>query len=108
MSKWPTSRTVTKEMSRRTHFWQSPQWRRALHVDGGMAEAEGLAAGTGLLTGDLVRTASPSPSPCPECRGRGDVVVIDLISSVTSRRCQACGYRWDTPSDVDASAARPR
>jgi hypothetical protein len=93
-------------MSRRTRFWQSPRWRRVLQVDGGLAEAEGLAAGTGLLTGDLVRSASPSPSPCPECRGQGDVVVIDLVSSVTSRCCQACSHRWDTPSAVEAPANR--
>lgn len=91
---------------KRPRFSLPEQVRRALQVDGHMAEAEGLAAGTGLLTGDLTRGRAVDAAPCPECSGRGDVAVIDLVAQVVSRRCQRCGHRWDTASEVPATDAR--
>lgn len=95
-------------MSRRARTWFPAQWRKVLRVDGSLAEAEGLAAGTGLLTGDLVRgtaSATARPSPCPACAGRGEVVVIDLVAQVVSRRCRVCGHRWDLAEAADTSVA---
>ncbi len=75
-------------------FWRSQRVRRALRPDGGLAEAEGLAAGTGLLTGSLVRPAAQAQVPCPTCGGASEVVVIDLVAHETSRSCRRCGRRW--------------
>ena len=44
-------------MAERTRFWRSNRWRDALRPDTDMAQAEGLAAGTGLLTGTVAKTA---------------------------------------------------
>ncbi len=94
-------------MARRPHFWNSWQWRRMLLLDGDrdLAEAEGLAAGTGLLTGDTARQKVDTV-PCPICTGVGDVVVIDLVARVVSRRCQSCGHRWDTDEPARNTSAR--
>ncbi len=81
-------------MALRTRFWRSSWWRDALHDDDAMAQAEGLAAGTGLLTGELVRTTPATASACPLCVGVGDVVAIDLIAESVSHRCRSCGHRW--------------
>lgn len=89
-------------MARRVRSWFPAQWRKVLQVDGSLAEAEGLAAGTGLLTGELVRGTPSAASPCPACAGRGDVVVIDLVARVVSRRCRVCGNRWDVAETADA------
>lgn len=89
-------------MTRRARNWFPAQWRKVLLVDGSLAEAEGLAAGTGLITGDLVRSTSAAPAPCPECTGQGDVVVIDLVAQLVSRRCRLCGHRWDVTEPADA------
>lgn len=88
----------------RPRFSLSPQWRKALQPDGHMAEAEGLAAGTGLLTGELVRGAAIDDAPCPECSGPGEVVVIDLVARLVARRCQSCGHRWESNSPAVARA----
>jgi len=92
-------------MARIPRFWQSPSWRRALHVDGDMAEVEGLAAGTGLLTGELARSTHLEPVTCPECQGVGDAVVIDLVARVVTRRCQSCGHRWTTDEVLRSPSA---
>ena len=83
-------------MFRRPHFWQNPQWRKALNPDLNLAEAEGRAAGTGLLTGEIARGAERAMLSCPECDGASDVLVIDLVGLVVTRRCHVCGHRWDT------------
>lgn len=75
------------------------RWRDALKPDVDLAAAEGLAAGTGLLTGDVARSSPHRPhSPCPTCSGPGEVVVVDLIVHATTMRCTECGRRW-TVSD---------
>lgn len=89
-------------MPRLFRFWSSPRWQKVLHVDSDLAEVEGLAAGTGLLTGDIARTRSVAAEPCPECDGQGDVVVIDLVINQVSRRCQSCGHRWGSANGVES------
>ncbi|MCU1496108.1 MAG: hypothetical protein JWM47_61 [Acidimicrobiales bacterium] len=81
-------------MARPPRFWQSATWRKALHVDSDLAEIEGLAAGTGLLTGDLARSARAEAVDCPTCGGIADAVVIDLVARAVTHRCRACGHRW--------------
>jgi len=71
-----------------------------------MAEAEGLAAGTGLLTGDVARTTQVATVACPLCAAAAEVVVIDLVAKQTSRSCPACGHRWT--ADEPALTQRPR
>lgn len=88
-------------MVERTRFWRSNRWRDALRPDSDLAEAEGLAAGTGLLTGTVARTAGvrklPAASqPCPSCGGSGEVVVVDLVAHTTTLRCTGCTRRWTT------------
>lgn len=86
-------------MTERERFWRSTRWREALRPDTDMAQAEGLAAGTGLLTGTVAKSAGPrrvavdNPT-CPSCRGESEIVVVDLIVQATTLRCQACGRRW--------------
>ena len=87
-------------MFRFSRFWQSPGWRKALDVDSDLAEAEGLAAGTGLLTGGLLRNSKLAPVPCPQCGGPGDAMVIDLVARLVTRRCQDCGHRWASDEPV--------
>lgn len=82
-------------MATRTSFWRSGRWREVLLPDSRLASAEGLAAGTGLLTGSVARSAANVQEPCPECRTDGDVVVIDLIDQAVSLRCPRCGHRWN-------------
>lgn len=78
-----------------------PRWLDALRPDADLAQAEGLAAGTGLLTGSVARSVAeqrstlPSP-PCPTCAAESEIVVVDLIVGATTRRCQRCSYRWTT------------
>ncbi|MCU1371746.1 MAG: hypothetical protein JWO77_2940 [Ilumatobacteraceae bacterium] len=86
-------------MTERERFWRSNRWREALRPDTGMAQAEGLAAGTGLLTGTVAKSAGPrkvavANPDCPTCRGESEIVVVDLIVGVTTLRCQSCGRRW--------------
>jgi hypothetical protein len=86
-------------MTERGRFWRSNRWREALRPDSDLAQAEGLAAGTGLLTGTVVRSAgqhkvlAPNPA-CPSCHGSSEIVVVDLIVQATTLRCQSCGRRW--------------
>lgn len=75
-------------------FWHSPRWRNLLRVDSDLAEAEGLAAGTGLLTGHLADASIVSDASCPRCGGPGEVTAIDLIASDVSRRCLQCAWTW--------------
>ena len=64
-----------------------------------MAQAEGLAAGTGLLTGTVAktagaRTAATSAPTCPSCQREGEIMVVDLVAQATTLRCVSCGRRW--------------
>lgn len=73
----------------------------ALRLGGEPATAEGLAAGTGLLTGPSARARAGIPQPCPRCAGTGEVVMVDLISFEVIWRCASCQYEWayaDLPS----------
>jgi hypothetical protein len=86
-------------MSQRSRFWRSNRWRDALRPDSNLAQAEGLAAGTGLLTGTVARSAGQrkvlvSDPLCPTCAGPSEIVVVDLIVEATTLRCQSCGRRW--------------
>ena len=90
-------------MAERTRFWRSNRWLDALRPDTDMAQAEGLAAGTGLLTGTVAKTAGsrkvPEPNPmCPTCSGSSEIVVVDLIVHMTTLRCRSCGRRWTSPN----------
>ncbi len=78
----------------RLRFWHSDGWRRILKVDSDLAEAEGLAAGTGLLTGSLVEDAALPRAECPRCSGTGEVVSIDLLDGEVVRRCRSCAQAW--------------
>ncbi|MEO6988816.1 MAG: hypothetical protein ABI239_09220 [Aquihabitans sp.] len=84
-------------------FWRSPIWQKVLRVDSDHAEVEGLAAGTGLLTGDLTRSANAGNAPCPRCGDPGEVTAIDLVAQVTHRRCRSCVHTW---SISEAEAVR--
>lgn len=92
-------------MARDLPFWRTVKWRKALQVDVDHAEIEGRAAGTGLITGDLVQRAAAAPERCPRCRGIGEPTVVDLVASTVQRRCKRCGHSWDSyePSDSDDS-----
>ena len=86
-------------MTERARFWRSNRWREALRPDTDLAQAEGLAAGTGLLTGTVAKSAGqrkvadPNP-PCPACASPSEIVVVDLIVHATTLRCPSCGRRW--------------
>ena len=65
---------------------------------------EGLAAGTGLLTGSTAEGRAPQAVPtCPHGDGTGHVVVIDLISQAITWRCGTCATEWQT---VDVPVGR--
>ena len=72
-------------------------WMRARRSDS--ARDEGLAAGTGLLTGLLADRSTRSPRAgeleCPACGHRAAFTdVIDLVEHRTFHRCAACRHRW--------------
>lgn len=75
-------------------FWRSPRWRKVLQVDSDLAEAEGLAAGTGLLTGSLAHEIDLPRVDCPRCHGESEVVSIDLLEGEVVRRCRSCAHPW--------------
>ena len=85
-------------MADRGRFWRSARLREVLRPDSDLAEAEGLAAGTGLLTGTVARTAGAQKvareTSCPSCGGDSEIVVVDLIVGATTLRCQSCTRRW--------------
>lgn len=87
-------------MAARARFWRTNRWREALRPDSDLAQAEGLAAGTGLLTGTVAKTVDrqdiPADVVCPSCGGRGEIVVVDLVDHRTTARCVACLHRWTT------------
>ncbi len=92
-------------MSDRPRNFLSKRLRDALRPDTDLAEAEGLAAGTGLLTGTVARSSARTAAidPCPSCHGPGEVVVVDLIGRSTTIRCVDCGRRWTTEDRTSPS-----
>lgn len=64
------------------------------------AHAEGLAAGTGLLTGAAAaRISRHTDFPderCPQCGGRGEVLVVDLVDRRARCVCVECAHAWST------------
>jgi hypothetical protein len=70
--------------------------RRRRHIDDG-ARFEGLAAGTGLLTGDAARRAVPTPvqRACARCQAPAEIELLDLVDQRTSWHCESCGYKWE-------------
>lgn len=90
-------------MTRDHSFWRSVKWRKALQVDVDHAEVEGRAAGTGLITGDLVQSEHIAAERCPRCSGIGEPMVVDLVASTVKRRCKRCGHNWSSfaPSEVE-------
>jgi hypothetical protein len=84
----------------------SRHWRRALDLDRGLAGVEGLAAGTGLLTGDLARAAGTEVLPCPRCAGASEPVVIDLVAGLVVRSCLRCEHRWERSESLGGRPAR--
>lgn len=97
-------------MSIRERYQQARRWRDALRPDADLAQAEGLAAGLGLLTGEVVRTSrrlDPDLTPaCPSCGGASEVAVVDLVGRSTTVRCRACGRRWTTDHAAEAAPGR--
>lgn len=86
-------------MAERARFWRSNRWRDALRPDADLAQAEGLAAGTGLLTGTVAKAAGAHKvavldTGCPSCGGDGELVVVDLVAATTTLRCLSCSRRW--------------
>lgn len=60
---------------------------------------EGLAAGTGLITGHLADDYRGSERSadvvCPSCRHRSTLTdVIDLVERRTHYHCENCRHRW--------------
>ena len=78
-----------------------------MRPDADLAEAEGLAAGTGLLTGTVARTSTKAViAPCPNCGGTAEVVVVDLILASTTMRCRSCRRRWTIADATQATSQR--
>ena len=58
------------------------------------AREEGLAAGTGLLTGRVAEQAVPDVAACPVCGKPAVVDVLDLVDRQARYVCTACAHRW--------------
>jgi uncharacterized protein YbaR (Trm112 family) len=69
------------------------------------AREEGLAAGTGLLTGRVAEKVVTEVTACPQCRKPAVVDVLDLVDRQASYVCTACAHRW-TVRDVPVHAHR--
>ena len=84
---------------------RSRRWIDALRPDTDLAAAEGMAAGLGLLTGQVARSTTRTAVPvedCPGCGGPCAIVVLDLVGRSTTRKCVSCARRWTTSDDRDA------
>ena len=68
------------------------------------ARTEGMAAGTGLLTGSVTDAYTADTSSCPQCRARAVVIhVVDLVERKTDLCCQRCRHYWSVqgvPAEV--------
>ena len=97
-------------MATRVRSFLPKRWRDALRPDVHLASAEGLAAGTGLLTGDVARAAVSQrlvQAPCPRCRSLDpEVLVVDLVARSTTLRCRSCGHGWHTEDLPRTSTGR--
>lgn len=80
-------------------------WQKVLRVDSDHAAAEGLAAGTGLITGGLTEGSAVGTAPCPRCGKLGEAVAIDLVAKMTHRRCRSCAHSWVTNEAAPARTA---
>lgn len=103
MTRVATMAYPRQAMSERGRFWRGSRWREALRPDSDLAQAEGLAAGTGLLTGTVAksvgtRKVSLHDARCPSCDGPSEIVVVDLVAEATTLRCTSCGRRWTIES----------
>jgi hypothetical protein len=59
------------------------------------ARTEGMAAGTGLLTGSVADAYAATASNCPRCRSKAVAIhVVDLVERRTDLCCQRCGHYW--------------
>jgi hypothetical protein len=68
------------------------------------ARTEGMAAGTGLLTGSVADGYAAAPTSCPKCRSsRVATHVVDLVERKTDLCCQRCRHYWSidgVPAEV--------
>jgi len=82
-------------------------WMRARRT--GSARDEGLAAGTGLITGHLADEFRGAPSPgevdCPACGHRATFTdVIDLVERRTHHHCEICRHRWAVTAGTSSNS----
>jgi predicted RNA-binding Zn-ribbon protein involved in translation (DUF1610 family) len=69
------------------------------------ARDEGLAAGTGLLTGSVAEKVATEVVACPQCGKPAVVDVLDLVDREARYVCTACAYRW-TVRDLSSHGGR--
>jgi hypothetical protein len=69
------------------------------------ARDEGLAAGTGLLTGSVAERVVTEVAACSQCRKPAVVDVLDLVDKQARYVCTACAHRW-TVSDLSSHGDR--
>jgi hypothetical protein len=59
------------------------------------ARDEGMAAGTGLLTGRVADAYEASSAQCPKCQATTVAIhVVDLVERRTDLCCQRCRHYW--------------
>jgi hypothetical protein len=70
------------------------RWLRPRTND--QARTEGMAAGTGLLTGSVADGyAAATTSSCPRCKASAVVIhVVDLVDRKTDLSCNRCRHYW--------------
>ena len=68
------------------------------------ARDEGMAAGTGLLTGSVADGYAADASTCPRCNTRAVAIhVVDLVERKTDLCCRRCRHYWSVsgvPAEV--------
>jgi hypothetical protein len=69
------------------------------------ARDEGLAAGTGLLTGSVAEQVVTEVAACPQCQRPAVVDVLDLVDKRAVYVCTACAHRW-TVRDLSSHGDR--
>jgi hypothetical protein len=59
------------------------------------ARTEGMAAGTGLLTGSVADLYAETGTSCPRCRSASVAYhVVDLVERRTELSCRRCAHYW--------------